>query len=886
MKSPLTLIRETLQVIWGWLTGPFAWLLLPKNRRNTWWVLFIVCFRLGILGALAAFLVVSAVLWHFSNQVPDFRSLADYTPSQITRVYAQDGSLLAEYARERRMYVPYKDIPKPVIQAFLAAEDAKFFEHGGYNLKAIVRAALTNILTNRKQGASTITQQVAKTFLLSSERTYTRKIKEVILARRIERAFSKAEILELYLNQIYLGNGTYGIAAASMGYFGKPLVELTTKQRAMLAGLPKAPSAYNPLRHPRVARRRVDFILRRMEAEGFISKQEADKLVAQDLELNPTRLNAGQSAPHFTEHVRRWVEEKYGEEGLYHGGYAVMTTLDIALQNTAEKAVQRGLREYTRRHGYRGRLGKLGLEINWQKRLEEETKKLRDYKDFGLPAVVLHIDDKKGEANIGISTGAKKILPIELVRWARRFIDVDTKGPKVKKISDILNKGDIIFVRPFVDLPEYAEGAFHKLKERKDRDQLYSLEQIPKAQAALVALDVKSGAIRAMVGGTDPGQGFNRAVQAKRQPGSSFKPLVYALALEQGYTPASIVLDAPVVMQAGNGETWKPQNYSEKVYGPSTLRLGLEKSRNLMTIRLAQDLGIRPIIRFAQKFGIKSPMEANFATALGSASVSVLEIVGAYSTFPNGGRFVPPFPVSHVQDAGGKNLFSHPSPCLKCRSGWATPNTDPPEVEIASTQATDPITAYQIVNMLEGVVQRGTGWRAKAAGRSVGAKTGTTNDYKDAWFVGFSPELAVGVWVGYDQPTSLGNKETGSKAAAPIWTWFMRDALKDRKPKSFNIPEGVGFVKIDSKTGLLPNRNYSQSTLLEAFRKGTEPSMRTSRPSNTGWSWGYGSIDRTDTLREGISSEEYESDWLVETPSPRGSSGRPVLEDVDVYGVY
>ena len=774
-------------------------------------------------GIISGVLLISMILFYFAQQVPDFRTLADYKPSLITKVYDRNGEVLAEYAKERRIYTPYNEIPESLIKAYLAAEDTSFYTHGGFELKAIIRALLVNTFTNRRQGASTITQQVAKTFFLSSEQTYVRKIKEVILARRVEKAFSKEEILELYLNQIYLGNGAYGVAAAAQTYYGKKLKELNLQQRAMLAGLPKAPSAYNPLRRPRVARLRRDVIINRMLAENFITNIEAKEAMASNLELNRTYMIRGQDAPHFSEHVRRYLEEEYGEKDLYHAGLQVFTTLDKDYQKSAEKAVLRGLREYDRRHGYKGPVGHMSLLVNWQSRLIDEEKQRRHQKVFGLPAVVLNVSDELNLVSIGLPNDVSGTIPLEMMKWAREYKGERQKGPTIKRPSDVLEVGDIILVRKLLEIEEFKEGGYKKLRGRADLDQLYSLEQVPKAQASLVALDAKTGAIRAMVGGSDPGTGFNRAVQAKRQAGSAFKPFVYALALEKGYTPASMVLDAPVVLRTGELDgTWKPQNYSEKVYGPSTLRRGLVKSRNLMTIRLARKLGMGNIIGYARRFGFTSEMERNLSTALGSASFSLLELTSGYSVFANAGKRAGNYFLERIQDSTGSTLFSHMETCFECRKGWSDPETPPIEPEIDAPQVIEATTAYQVMSMLEGVVQRGTGWRAKAIGKPVGGKTGTTNDYKDAWFVGASPTLVVGVWFGFDTPKDLGASETGSRAASPIWTYFLKGALKKTPAYTFSIPEGLSFVRIDEETGELPTV-HSKKTILEAFKTGSEP---------------------------------------------------------------
>jgi penicillin-binding protein 1A len=806
---------------------------------------FVWLFALAMTGGVLGVMALGAVFVYFSQQVPDFRGLADYRPLLISKTYSANGEILGEYARERRMYLPISDIPRPLIEAFLAAEDTSFYNHHGFDLKGIGRAVLVNTFTDRKQGASTITQQVAKTFLLSSERTYRRKIKELILARRIESAFTKDEILELYLNQIFLGNGAYGVGAAAMAYFGKSVDELSIGQRALLAGLPKAPSAYNPVHRPQVARQRRDIVIRRMETEGFITKEQADAAVAMDLELNVTPLASGEKAPFFAEHVRRDLLDRFGERQLYEGGLAAITTLDLDLQRHAEKAIRDGLRAYDRRHGWRGPIGRLGaLTMDWQARLRTEARTHRHLAGFATPAVVLELDDTT--ATIGLPDGSKGTIPMAGLTWARKYVDAMTLGERVRKPSDVLALGDIVFVQAMANLPEF--------EKTPNKEGKYSLEQIPQVQGALVAMDVATGAVKAMVGGFDSSSDFNRAVQAKRQVGSAFKPFVYAAALERGYTPASIILDAPVVMRRGElDDAWKPQNYSEKVYGPSTMRLGMEKSRNLMTIRLAQDIGMRGIIDFATRFGFaRSDMHPNLATALGASSFTLLDVTAGYRVFANGGVYSRPYFVERVQDATGQVIWQAYPPCGDCTGASATPTLSPQALMLDGERLISPEIAYQMTDMLRGVVIRGTGMRARAIGRPVGGKTGTTNDYIDAWFVGYSPTLVVGVWVGFDQPQRMGRDETGSKAALPIWIDFMNAALKNRPKSDFPIPDGVTFARIDAVTGKPPTAQTAQ-TLLEVFVKGTEPttgSLNTGR--RTGGRTPATAEDAANLLNQGI----------------------------------
>ncbi|MBA43486.1 MAG: penicillin-binding protein [Magnetococcales bacterium] len=803
-------------------------------------------FILGLVSGILGLMAIAGILFYFAQRVPDFRTLEDYTPKLVTKLYSQEGTPLAEYARERRIYVPIERIPPQVIQAYLAAEDTGFYNHIGFDIKGIIRAALVNIFTNRRQGASTITQQVAKTFLLSSERTYTRKIKELILAYRMEKAFTKDEILDLYLNQIYLGHGSYGVASAALTYFNKPLEDLTVGQRAMLAGLPKAPSGYNPITHPRAARLRRDVVIRRMETEGFITHQEAEDAIERDLELNVRAYPQGEDAPSFSEHVRREILDAYGADGLYEGGLKVLTTLDPKLQANAETAVWNGLRAYDRRHGYRGAYGRISLLAAWQGRIDELFKEHEKVRSFAIPAAVLDIDNKTGLVKIGLPGGRVGYIPFAAMKWARPYIEASKTGPEPQAPSDVVRLGDIVFVNGIDNVPGF--------KEFKGKPQYYSLEQLPAAQAALVALDVHTGAVRAMVGGFGKDDDFNRAIQAKRQPGSSFKPLVYAYAMTQGMTPASIVLDAPVVIRNNEMDTaWKPKNSSQRVYGPSTLRRGLEKSRNLMTIRMAQDLGIRNIINFAREFGLKENMPANLSTALGASSVSLLELTSAYSVFPNGGTRMEPYFVERIQGADGRLVYKRPdADCIGC-AGLVEP-TQLPNVKQNGDRLLSPEVAYVMTDMLRGVVENGTGRAAQAVGHPVGGKTGSTNDYVDAWFVGFSPLYAVGVWVGFDSPVTLGKGEYGSKAALPIWTEFFKESLKGYKQREYQVPQGVSFVRIDADTGELPGPE-TKRTIVEVFVKGPEPQKNGSRSRQI-------------------------------APIPTGTVGNEAPTQIDPYGIY
>ena len=770
----------------------------PRKRpakKSTLHRLLVSFVWLSVLGILLAAVGAMGVVSYYSTQLPDFRKLTEYKPSLITKVYDRNGAIIAEFARERRIWTPVNEMPKMLINAYLAAEDAHFYQHGGYDLKAIARAAIMNAVTHRKQGASTITQQVAKTFLLSSERTYTRKIKELILSWRIEKAYSKDEILEMYLNRIYLGNGSYGVAAAAQTYFGKTLAELTVPEMAMLGGMPQAPTRYNPVKNPDAATARRNIILGRMADEGFISSSDAATYKGQPLALHPDALKRGDDAPHFSEYVRRLIEQQYGSEALYDDGMVVYTTLDLKLQQQAEEAVYQGLKDYDRRHGWRGPLAHVADMADWQEQLQNIADQYSYSTKIGEPAVV--VSEAGDKVTLSTADERKVVLGPGAAKWTGR------------SAAALLKRGDVAMVKLAAD------------------GKSYTLEQVPAVQGALVALDVRTGEVLAMVGGLGEGIGFNRAIQAKRQGGSSFKPFVYAAALEKGYTPATTVLDAPIVFRMGDKE-WKPGNYDGKIGGNTPLRTGLEKSKNLMTVRLGQDVGLRAVSDVVKRMGIRDTVPTTDLTVvLGSLNFSLLDMVSAYSVFPRGGFYVPPSFISRIQDSQGKTLYrGHPA-CEGCVAQLGgKPDAIPVPPSIPATQALSPQIAYQMVSMLQGVIKRGTGFAASSLGYPLGGKTGTTNDYVDAWFIGFSPGMAVGTWVGFDTPKSLGNAETGARAALPIWQGFMKQALAGKPADDFPVPDGIDFVTIDQQSGMLPGPGTTK-TLVEAFQSGTAPTQVT-----------------------------------------------------------
>ncbi len=765
---------------------------------------------LAWLAVVAALLGAAGLAWIFvvyGRDLPDYRQLADYEPPTVTRVHAGDGRLLAEYAREKRVFVPIAAIPERVKQAFVASEDKNFYHHFGLDPVGILRAVIENASRLREDrrpvGASTITQQVAKNFLLTNEVSLERKIREAILALRIERTFTKDRILELYLNEIYLGRRSYGVAAAALNYFDKSLDELTLSETAFLAGLPKAPSRYDPEKDPEAAVARRNYVIRRMLEDGYIDEAEATAALAEPLVVRSRAGTEFASAPFFTEEVRRQLVARFGEEGFYEGGLSVRTTVQPRLQAIADRALRDGLSAYDRRHGWRGPLAHLeeAAMAAWPEALAAFDPGFE--LDSWRRAVVLDLG--RDAAEIGFEDGSTGRLPLEAMRWARRVGD-DGVGPEPRRPADVLTRGDVIVVEPAQEPGSFA------------------LRQRPEVEGALVAMDPHTGRVLAMSGGFSFRQSqYNRATQARRQPGSAFKPFVYLAALEHGYTPSTIVLDAPIVVDQGPGlPKWKPENYSDRFYGPSTLRLGLEKSRNLMTVRVALDIGMEPVVDVARRFGIGEGLQPYPSAALGSQEVTLLELTTAYAMLVNGGRKIAPVLVERIQDRYGRTvLAADPRPCEGCRTETYG-GGPPPELPDLREQIVDPRRAYQIVHMLEGVIERGTGRDASELGRPLAGKTGTTNDSRDAWFVGFSPDLVVGVFVGFDQPASLGPRETGASVALPVWKEFMAGALEGQPPTPFRVPPGIMLVRVDADTGLLPGP-ATGTVITEAFLPGTEP---------------------------------------------------------------
>ncbi len=778
-------------------------------------IALVIMLVVGVIG-------VFAVLYRFGAALPDVSQLRDYEPPVTTRVYAADGRLLTEFARERRLFVPIEAVPQPVINAFLAAEDKNFYDHSGLDFIGIARAAITNLQnlgSNRRLvGASTITQQVAKNFLLSNEVSYERKIKEAILAFRIEQALEKNRILELYLNEIYLGRGAYGVASAALSYFDKSLPDLTLEEIAYLAALPKAPNNYHPTLRTEAAIDRRNWVLGRMHEDGHIDRDTHDETRAKDLLVAGDGGGREFSADFFNEEVRRELVDLYGFDALYEGGLAVRSTLDPRLQAIAEKAMRDGLVSYDRRHGWRGALAQVDPE-NWLEELRAQTIS-PGRRDWRIAAV---LDVANDHVSIGFKDETIGRIPFSEMRWARPWLEGQTVGARPNKPSDVVSRGDVIVVGPI----EADADSDEDKSIDADGVAQYTLRQIPKAEGALVALDPHTGRVLALVGGFDYANSqFNRATQAKRQPGSAFKPFVYATALDNGFTPSDLILDAPFVIDQGPGlPKWKPANYSRKFYGPSTLRLGVEKSRNLMTVRLAQNVGMDKVADYAERFGIINDLPQTLAMSLGAGETTLLDITTAYAMLVNGGKRVQPSLIDRIQDKRGKTVWKHDTrPCDACKKSiWSL--GDVPELQDLREQVIAAGTAYQVVSFLEGVVQRGTGVRVRAVGKPLGGKTGTTNDSFDTWFVGFAPDLAVGVFVGFDNPSSLGSRETGSSVSAPIFRDFMAEALADQPAIPFRIPSGIRLVRVNAKTGM-PARPGERNAILEAFQPGTEPTSR------------------------------------------------------------
>ena len=784
----------------------------------------IVLLVLVVLGGLTAAGGGLWVFWHYGRDLPDYSQLADYEPPVMTRVHAGDGQLLAEYATENRVFVPIRAMPRLIINAVLSAEDQNFYIHPGIDPIGLARAVLINVKNigsgRRPVGASTITQQVAKNFLLTNEVSIERKVKEAILAFRIERAFSKDRILELYLNEVYLGYGSYGVAAAALNYFNKSLDELTIAEAAYLAALLKAPANYHPIRKKEAAMERRDWVIGRMVEDGHITPAQARMAKADDLEVQNRAETEFVAADYFAEEVRRELAQRYGDRQLYTGGLNVHTTLDPRLQEIAQRVLRDGLIAYDTRHGWRGPIANIDDELDAVRKLED----MEPPAGLGEWKLALVRELTPTEAKVIVRGQGPATLPLGEMKWARKWLKGELRGPVVHKPADVLKVGDVVAVET---VTTYTTGEGKTAKTHEYPEGTVALRQIPEIQGAIVALDPHTGRVLAMSGGFSFDQSeFNRATQAKRQPGSAFKPFVYLAALDAGFTPSTLILDAPFVIDQGPGlPKWRPANYTKKFYGPSTMRLGIEKSRNLMTVRLAQTVGMERISEYAERFGIIKGLPEQLSMSLGAGETTLLDLTAAYGMIVNGGKVIKPTFIDRIQDRNGATVYRHDQrPCTGCDAvAWT--GQEVPEIPDLRQQITQPTSAYQMVSMLEGTVQRGTGVRVRVVQKPLGGKTGTTNDARDAWFLGFSPDLAVGVFTGFDEPRSLGPSEQGASVASPVFRDFMLEALAGQPPIPFRIPPGIHMVRVNAVTGL-PARAGDRNVIWEAFKPGTVPTRQ------------------------------------------------------------
>jgi len=735
--------------------------------------------------------------------MPYIGSVKEYRPPIITEIFGDNSEVIGKFWDEKRIVVPIDLLPQHLINAFLAAEDARFFEHEGLDFTGIMRAFIKNLTSGKiEQGGSTITQQVTRLLLIkNTERTYRRKAREAILSIQLERSFSKEQILFQYLNQIYLGHGAYGIEAAARTYFNKPAKDLDLAESALLAGLPQAPSRYSPVLAFDLAKARQKYVLNRMLKEMLITEQQFNDALDAPLKIETVTDNTFEKAPYFTEHIRRYLLAKYGRDLLYHGGLKVHTTVNLKIQGAAREALRKGLSELDKREGYRGALRHLALEEvpDFKTDVIEEHASTPPEIGSVVKGLVESVDDENEEVVVWIGEGLGR-LPLSRMEWARRpNTTVAYYSRSVKKPSEALKKGDVILVRLF------DKGVTPFVWE-------VSLEQTPEVQGALFCMSTETGEVQAMVGGRDfTVSQFNRAIQSRRQPGSAFKPVIYAAALDWGMSPAEIIMDAPYISdQNPDEELWKPKNYKGKFFGPTLFRTALTESRNVTTIKILKKVGVFNAIRYARKMGIESELSPDLSLALGSSGVSLMELTRAYSVFANGGLLLKPIFIKRIVD----------------RSGQVIEENQPELREVISKE-----TSYVMTDLMMAVIQEGTGWRIKNLKRPAAGKTGTTNNLWDAWFMGYTPDLVTGVWVGNDNRRPMGKGETGSRAASPIWLYFMSDVLKGRPVLDFKEPEGIVFAKIDVETGLLAS-SYSKETVFQAFKEGTEPTEYSPKPAS------------------------------------------------------
>ncbi len=759
-----------------------------RAANNSIWSTFLL---FTVTLTVVALLGISGYVFYLMAKLPRVDRLTDYKPPIVSQVFGDDGTLVGEFYLERRIVVPVNKMPRKLIQAFVSAEDSNFYFHKGIDYLGIIRAAFKNIISmSKKEGASTITQQVAKSMLLSPEKKFSRKIKEAILAKRMEERLSKDEILYLYLNQIYLGSGSYGVQAAAENYFGKNVEQLNLAEIAMLAGLPKAPNTYSPIKHLDKARERQRYVLERMAIEGYITPVEAEHARNTPIVLQPMKKVNNEESAYFLEFLRIQLDKKYGEDQLYKGGLKIYTTMNAAMQRAAYDSLRKGLKEVDKRQGFRGPTKYLGeSEVEgFCSKVEDTVESATLKTGETYQGVVVGFNPGRGDALVRVG-GRNGILARKDMAWAGKISMINQYG-KPEKGQKGLTLGSVIEVS--VVFPETdKEGA------------QFALDQTPEVQAALVAIDPSSGAVKAMVGGYDFKKSqFNRSIQAKRNAGSAFKPIIYAAALDKGLTPATIIEDAPVEYPDGAGGLWKPQNYDHEFRGSVTMREALTYSINIVSVKIMEQIGAPYAAEYAKKLGFTSPIPANLALALGAASVSPFEMTSAYAVFANKGVLTPQYYITRVTDTDGTTL-----------------ETTPPPVPVP---VISPETAYVITNLMQSVVSSGTGHRASIIGRPVAGKTGTTNGAKDAWFVGYIPQLVTGVWVGYDQERSLGAGGSGGQAAAPIWGDFMQKAILSLPVEDFTAPENISFVLINPRSGNLAKEG-STGAVMECFIKGTEP---------------------------------------------------------------
>ncbi|MFC1863314.1 penicillin-binding protein 1A [Thermodesulfobacteriota bacterium] len=760
------------------------------------WFMALIVIAIGITGG---------ALWYiWSSNMPYIGNLREYNPPIITEIYSDDGEVIGRFWKEKRIVVSLEQLPDHLLHAFVAAEDDRFYEHKGVDFQGIFRALVKNLKAGKiEQGGSTITQQITRSLLLKNlKKTYKRKAREAILSLQIEKGFSKDYILWLYLNEIYLGQSSYGVEAAALTYFDKSAKDLTIAESAILAGLPQAPSRYSPVSHFDRAKTRQKYVLGRMREEGYITEQQEEDAFNTEIAIKNDGENVFMKAPYFTEYVRKYLEKQYGKELLYGGGLRVYTTVNLKMQQDAQAAIKRGLIELDKREGYKGPLRQL-LPDEIETFKKESIAKLQDEPlDVGsiLEGVVEEVDDENLVVNVSFGEDLG-LLPLEEMKWARALDpEVAYYDISVKKPSEVLKPGDVILCSIKKQLEEGPQGW------------ALSLEQEPEAQGAILSIESMSGRVRAMVGGRDFSVSqFDRANQARRQPGSAFKPIIYSAAIDYGMTPASIIIDSPYISTMNpedDEEIWKPKNYAEKFYGPTLFRTALIKSRNVITVKILKTIGIDNVIEYSRKMGIESELAPDLSLALGSSGLSLMELTASYSVIANGGMLFDPFFINKIEDRNG-NIIEENQPSMQ----YSIPED----------------TAFVMTDILKAAISEGTGWRAKALKRPAAGKTGTSNDLRDTWFMGFTPSLVTGVWVGYDDIKPMGKGETGSRTACPIWLYFMSSVLKEKPVEDFKAPEGVVFAKIDSEKGLLASP-YSKKTVFQAFKKGTEPKKYTPKP--------------------------------------------------------